>query len=161
MSEVRRFADEGRPVLGICNGFQILCEAEILPGALLPNINERFICESVFLRSENRTSPWTERVTSPIQVPIAHGEGRFFASPEELAQLEGAGQVAFRYCAANGEIVDESNPNGSVNNIAGVLNKAGNVLGMMPHPERMTNKILGSDVGLLIISGFQRVFAPA
>ncbi len=159
MAEVKRFAEEGRPVLGVCNGFQILCETGILPGALLPNINERFICDSIFLKAENKISPWTEKVDSPVAVPIAHGEGRFIASEDEIKSLENNNQVAFRYCSNNGEINGAANPNGSMNNIAGILNPGGNVLGMMPHPERITSKILGSDAGLLIVSGFQRVLA--
>ncbi|MFM9872185.1 MAG: phosphoribosylformylglycinamidine synthase subunit PurQ [Fimbriimonadaceae bacterium] len=161
MAEVKRFAEDGRPVLGVCNGFQILCETGVLPGALLPNINERFICETVHLKVENKTSPWTEKVESTIAVPIAHGEGRFIATNDELAKIEQHNQVAFRYCTSSGEVTDSSNPNGSLNNIAGIFNERGNVLGMMPHPERITSKILGSDAGLLIISGFQRVFATA
>jgi phosphoribosylformylglycinamidine synthase subunit PurQ / glutaminase len=159
MAEVKRFADQGRPVLGVCNGFQILCETGILPGALLPNINERFICDTIYLKAENQKSAWTDQVKNPIAVPIAHGEGRFIASEDELAKLENEHQVAFRYCSNNAEITAEANPNGSLNNIAGILNSTGNVLGMMPHPERITSKILGSDAGLLIVSGFQRVLA--
>lgn len=159
MSEVVRMANDGHPVMGACNGFQILCEAGVLPGALLKNSGERFLCQSVYLKAENRNSAWTEQVNEPIAIPIAHNEGRFVASDDELARIESEGLVAFRYCEANGELTEKSNVNGSLNSIAGLVNKRGNVLGLMPHPERMTKKILGSDAGLLIISGFHRVLA--
>jgi len=159
MGEVVRMANDGHPVMGACNGFQILCEAGVLPGALLKNSGERFLCESVYLKAENRNTPWTEKVADPIAIPIAHNEGRFVASDDELARIENEGLVAFRYCEATGELTEKSNVNGSMSSIAGLVNKRGNVLGLMPHPERMTKKILGSDAGLLIISGFHRVLA--
>lgn len=159
MGEVIRMANDGHPVMGACNGFQILCETGVLPGALLKNSGERFLCESVYLRAENRNTAWTEQVKEPIAIPIAHNEGRFVASDDELARIENEGLVAFRYCEANGELTEKANVNGSLNHIAGLVNKRGNVLGLMPHPERMTKKILGSDAGLLIISGFHRVLA--
>jgi len=151
MAEVRRFAEEGRPVIGACNGFQVLCEARLLPGALLLNAGEKFLCHNVRLRAENRDSMWTRGVDREIRVPIAHGEGRYVADSETLARLEGDGRIAFRY-------VDGS-PNGSLNDIAGILNGAGNVLGMMPHPERACDAILGSEDGRLVLEGFSRVAA--
>ncbi|QYK52533.1 MAG: phosphoribosylformylglycinamidine synthase subunit PurQ [Fimbriimonadaceae bacterium] len=159
MGEVIRMVNDGHPVMGACNGFQILCETGVLPGALLKNSGERFLCKSVYLKAENRNTAWTEQVNEPIAIPIAHNEGRFVASDDELARIENEGLVAFRYCEANGELTEKSNVNGSLNHIAGLVNKRGNVLGLMPHPERMTKKILGSDAGLLIISGFHRVLA--
>lgn len=159
MAEVRRFADEGRPVLGVCNGFQILCEAGILPGALLANVGLRFLCRDVHLTAVNKESQWTRGVDGVVTVPIAHGEGRYVADEETLKRVEGDGLVAFRYCNVKGEPCECCNPNGSVNAIAGVLNPAGNALGMMPHPERATRKILGSQAGLPIISGYLRVLA--
>jgi phosphoribosylformylglycinamidine synthase I len=153
MAEVARFADEGRPVIGACNGFQVLCEAGLLPGALLLNAGQKFLCHDVRLRAENRTSLWTRSVDREIKIPIAHGEGRYVADEETLRQLEGEGRIAFRY-------VDGS-PNGSVNDIAGILNAAGNVLGLMPHPERASDAILGSEDGALILEGFRRVAVTA
>jgi len=153
MAEVARFAQEGRPVIGACNGFQVLCEAGLLPGALLLNAGQKFLCHDVRLRAENRTSLWTRGVDREIKIPIAHGEGRYVADEETLRQLEGEGRIAFRY-------VDGS-PNGSVNDIAGILNAAGNVLGLMPHPERASDAILGSEDGALILEGFRRVAVTA
>lgn len=149
MAEVSRFAREGRPVIGACNGFQVLCEAGLLPGALLLNAGQKFLCHDVRLRAENQTSLWTRGVDREIKIPIAHGEGRYVADEETLRQLEDENRIAFRY-------VDGS-PNGSVNDIAGILNAAGNVLGLMPHPERASDAILGSEDGALILEGFRRV----
>ena len=151
MDEVRRFADEGRPVIGACNGFQVLCEAGLLPGALVLNAGEKFLCHDVRLRAENRDSVWTRGVDREITLPIAHGEGRYVADAETLRRLEAEGRVAFRY-------VDGS-PNGSINEIAGILNPRGNVLGMMPHPERACDSILGGEDGRLVLEGFRRVAA--
>ena len=151
MSEVARFAKEGRPVIGACNGFQVLCEAGLLPGALLLNVGEKFLCHDVRLRAENRDSIWTRSVDREIRIPIAHGEGRYVADADTLRKLEDEGNIAFRY-------VDGS-PNGSLNDIAGILNPKGNVLGLMPHPERACNAVLGSEDGVLILEGFRRVAA--
>lgn len=151
MAEVRRFADQGRPVIGACNGFQVLCEAGILPGALLLNVGEKFVCKTVTLRADNRSAIWTAGVDRPLRIPIAHGEGRYVADAETLDRLEGEGRVAFRYVDADGNPTAEANPNGSERNIAGVLNAAGNVLGLMPHPERATKALLGSTDGLAIL----------
>lgn len=157
LSEVNRFANEGRPVIGVCNGFQTLCEAGILPGALLLNEQEKFICRDVYLRPENKSSLWTSEVDHILQIPVAHGEGRYVCDTETLKQLEDNNQIAFRYVDSEGNQTPEANINGSTANIAGVLNQAGNVLGMMPHPERATRQILGGCDGLLILSALNRV----
>lgn len=159
MDEVRRFGAEGRLVLGVCNGFQVLCEAGMLPGALVANAGELFLCEDVWLKAENADSEWTRGVNRVIRLPIAHGEGRYVCFPDELERLEGDGRVAFRYVSEAGEPETEANPNGSMNAIAGVLNEKGNVLGMMPHPERYCRQILGRTDGLAILSAFASVHA--
>jgi len=154
MNEVRRFAAEGRPVLGACNGFQILCESGILPGALLQNVGRRFICDDVYLTAGTRRSPWTAQVDQTITVPIAHGEGRYVIDADGLKALQDNDQIGLRYTNAAGVATAEANPNGSVDNIAGVLNAKGNVLGLMPHPERCTKDILGGTDGLKILAGY-------
>jgi len=154
MKEVRRFAGEGRPVIGACNGFQILCEMGLLPGALLLNAGEKFECQKVTLKAENSTSIWTQGVDGLISIPIAHGEGRFTCDSETLAQLEGEGRIAFRYVSESGEATEAANPNGSMNNIAGILNASGNVMGMMPHPERAVNGLTGNTDGRKILNAF-------
>jgi len=159
MAEVRRMAEAGRPVIGACNGFQVLCESHLLPGALLLNAEQKFICQNVWLRAENRTSLWTQGVDRLISLPIAHGEGRYVCDDETLAALEGEGRIAFQYVNENGNIAAESNVNGSTGSIAGVLNAKGNVLGLMPHPERATKQILGGTDGLLILNGLKLVLA--
>jgi phosphoribosylformylglycinamidine synthase I len=151
LSEVKRFAKEGRPVIGICNGFQILTEAGILPGALVRNRGRRFLCRNVTLKAVNQTSPWTSRCDRPISMPIAHNEGRYVADEDTLAKLEADGRVAFVYCEPDGEVAPNSAPNGSANNIAGILNEQGNVLGLMPHPERAVAKLIGGEDGRLIL----------
>lgn len=157
MSAVKDFADHGKPVIGICNGFQTLCESGILPGALLQNEQEKFICKNVFLKAVNTSSLFTNKVHNIISIPIAHGEGRYCCDNATLKSLQDQNLIAFQYCDQNGQITAESNPNGSVNNIAGITNKQGNVLGMMPHPERATSKILGGIDGLLILSALNHV----
>ncbi len=152
-----RFASEGLPVLVVCNGFQVLCEAGLLPGALLLNERQKFLCQDVYLRAENRTSPWTEAVDRIVRIPIAHGEGRYVCDDLTLARMESEGRIAFRYVDAEGRQTEESNPNGSSDAIAGVLNDVGNVLGMMPHPERATRAILGGEDGKLILAAFCRI----
>ena len=149
MREVREFAERGGPVAGICNGFQILCEAHLLPGALIRNRNLRFISRPVHLRVESTEAPFLTAYErgQVIEVPIAHGEGCYVADDEIVDRLEGEGRVAFRYCDADGRVTAEANPNGSVRNIAGILNDRGNVLGMMPHPERAVDALLGTDHG--------------
>lgn len=146
MQEVVQHAKKGGLVLGICNGFQIACEAGLLPGALLRNASLRFVSAPVTLRVESIATKFTSQyhVGQRIVVPIAHGDGRYTADADTLARLEGDGQVIFRYVDANGEATDASNPNGSQRNIAGIINAAGNVLGLMPHPERALETALGS-----------------
>ena len=151
MEEVQRFVRDGRPVIGVCNGFQVLCEAGILPGALLPNASQQFVCKHILLKAENRASFWTQGVDKLLKIPVAHGEGQYICSDEVLKGLEGEGLVAFRYVDEMGRQTQESNPNGSICNIAGVVNKKGNVLGLMPHPERATKKMLGSTDGMQIL----------
>ena len=146
MKEVRVFADEGGPVVGICNGFQILCEAGMLPGALIRNRSLKFSSRNVHLRVEQSVAPYTSsyEVGRLLTVPIAHGEGCYVAPDEVLAELERDGRVIFRYCDAEGSVTPEANPNGSARNIAGITNAGGNVLGMMPHPERAVDPLLGT-----------------
>jgi phosphoribosylformylglycinamidine synthase len=154
MEGIRRYAERGGLVLGICNGFQILQEAGLLPGAMLRNRGLKFICRYVDLRVERGDTSFT-RTYQPGQVvrmPIAHNEGNFYASPEELERLEGNGQVLVRYCSPSGVVDDAGNPNGSLNNIAGITNEAGNVMGLMPHPERASESCLGSDDGRKIFT---------
>jgi phosphoribosylformylglycinamidine synthase subunit PurQ / glutaminase len=153
MKSVIEFARSGGLVLGICNGFQILCEAGLLPGALLRNRDLKFICEHINIRVENLDTPFTSAcsVGQVISAPIAHGEGNYFCDRRTLDELEGEGRVIFRYCDANGRVTDESNPNGSLNNIAGICNRDRNVLGMMPHPERASESLLGSNNGRIIL----------
>lgn len=158
MSEVIRFANEGRPVFGPCNGFQVLCEAGLLPGALMQNESERFRCENVFLKAVNRSSPWTRNVDQIVSIPIAHGEGRYVCDDDTLKMIHDLNLVAFQYVNATGELTESANPNGSMENIAGLVNKRGNVLGMMPHPERATKKSLGGDDGLVILRAFAESF---
>ncbi|OGW81726.1 MAG: phosphoribosylformylglycinamidine synthase I [Omnitrophica bacterium RIFCSPLOWO2_12_FULL_44_17] len=149
MKEVIKHADAGRYVIGICNGFQVLLEAGLLPGALLRNRTLRFMCKPVYLRVENSTTIFTNHLkqNQVIEVPIAHGEGNYFCDERTLETLEGNKKIIFRYCSENGTISDEFNPNGSLSHIAGIINQKGNVLGMMPHPERMSESILGGTDG--------------
>lgn len=146
MQSVIAFAQKGGKVLGVCNGFQILCEAGLLPGVLLRNAHQQFVCKNVFIKGESGTA---------LKIPVAHGEGRFYASAEVLDQLEANGQILFRYCDANGNVLDAANPNGAERNIAGIRNAAGNVVGMMPHPERATSSVLGNTDGLEV---FRQLF---
>ncbi|WP_428266358.1 phosphoribosylformylglycinamidine synthase subunit PurQ [Haliangium sp.] len=143
MAAVKRFAERGGPVLGICNGFQILCEAGLLEGALTRNASLRFVCKDVYCRVEGRPTPFTHAIPAGrhIRVPVAHAEGCYLHP--DVDALERAGQVVFRYCRADGEVAPEANPNGSAANIAGVCNPAGNVVGLMPHPERAVEDLLG------------------
>jgi phosphoribosylformylglycinamidine synthase len=149
MDEVRAFAERGGPVVGVCNGFQILCEAGLLPGALIRNRSLRFVCRWVHVRVETSRSPLTAELVAGevLRVPIKHGEGQFVASPEDLARIEGEGQVVFRYCASDGTVDDAHNPNGATNAIAGVRNLAGNVVGLMPHPEHAVDPDVGATGG--------------
>ena len=152
MEAVHEFAETGKPVIGICNGFQILCEAGLLPGVLTRNEHLEFRCSWTDLRTENTDTPFTHLATpgQVLAVPISHGEGNYQADAQTIDLLERTGRVVFRYCTPEGEITPEANPNGSVNNIAGIINERGNVLGMMPHPERSVEKLLGGDDGALI-----------
>lgn len=152
MQAVQNFAAQGGTVLGICNGFQILCEAGLLPGALIRNRSLQFRCEHVFLKTANRNTIFTSQVPEGklLRVPIAHGEGCYFADPEQLKKLENNNQVLWRYVTETGEATELSNPNGSLNNIAGIMNERGNVAGLMPHPERAVDPILGSQDGRFV-----------
>jgi phosphoribosylformylglycinamidine synthase I len=149
MDAVRAHAARGGLVLGICNGFQILCESGLLPGVLMRNVNRRFICHRQTLRVERTDTRFTSAYTQGqvIDVCVAHGEGNYFADPETLARIEGEGRVAFRYCDAAGTITVEANRNGSLNAIAGVYSEVGNVLGMMPHPENFVEGLIGGTDG--------------
>ncbi|MBI2322174.1 MAG: phosphoribosylformylglycinamidine synthase subunit PurQ [Chloroflexi bacterium] len=162
MRAVEDFAAQGGLVLGICNGFQILTEAGLLPGALLRNTGLRFRCAWTHLRLENANTPFTHvgRPGQVLRMPINHGEGRYFVTPEQLAELEAHGQVVLRYCAPDGSLDPAANPNGSVAAIAGVCNRAGNVFGLMPHPERCADPELGETDGRLFLDALLQA-APA
>ena len=149
MQAVRSFAEQGGLVLGICNGFQILCEAGLLPGALVRNRDLQFHCEPVYLRTQNPNTPFTSSTPAerPMRMPIAHGEGCFFADEATLARLQANRQILWQYCDASGELTEASNPNGSLLNIAGIANDRFNVAGLMPHPDRASEAILGGDDG--------------
>jgi phosphoribosylformylglycinamidine synthase subunit PurQ / glutaminase len=152
MEAVARHAAAGKLVIGICNGFQILCEAGLLPGVLMRNDSLQFRCQWVNLRAETTDSPFTNalRPGQVLRVPISHGEGRYYADDLTLARLADEDRVAFRYCTPEGEVTPEANPNGALDNIAGILNERRNVLGMMPHPERASESLMGGEDGLLI-----------
>jgi phosphoribosylformylglycinamidine synthase len=150
MDDIRRYADAGRPVLGICNGFQILCESGLLPGTLIINRDLTFHCEDVWLRVEHRDTIFTRACPDLLRMPIAHREGNFYAHPDTLKRVEDKDLVLFRYADQEGEVTDEANPNGSLNNIAGICNEAGNVCGLMPHPERISEDVLGGTDGISI-----------
>lgn len=153
MDAIIEHASRGRFLIGICNGFQVLCETHLLPGALVRNRGLKFICRQVNLRVENNRTPWTNdaREGQVLRIPIAHGEGCYVAEPETLRELNEQNRVLVRYCDAHGEITAESNPNGSVENIAGIANETFNVFGLMPHPERASERILGSSDGRVIL----------
>ncbi|MGP9820604.1 phosphoribosylformylglycinamidine synthase subunit PurQ [Salinarimonas sp. NSM] len=158
MDAVRRHAARGGLVLGICNGFQILCESGLLPGVLMRNANLRFLCHRQFLRVERTDTPFTSayRQGQAIDVCIAHGEGNYFADPDTLARLEGEGRIAFRYCDASGALAADANVNGSLNAIAGVLSENARVLGMMPHPENLVDGLVGGTDGLGLFESLAR-----
>jgi len=143
MQSVIEFANKGGKLLGVCNGFQILCEAHLLPGVLLRNSNQQFVCKNIYLKGVG--------ADRPLKIPIAHGEGRFYADEKTIDQLEKNNQVIYRYCDEKGNITPEANPNGATRNIAGILNQNGNVFGMMPHPERACSEALGNIDGRKIL----------
>jgi len=153
MQSVKKFADAGGLVLGICNGFQILCEAHLLPGVLLRNKTLKYICKPVHLRVENTATPFTHGLKQGevLEIPIGHGDGNYYCDDETLAGLKKNEQIIFRYATPAGEITEEANPNGSRENIAGICNEGRNVLGMMPHPERASEDLLGMKDGLKLL----------
>lgn len=161
MQAVQRFAAGGGLVLGICNGFQILTEAGLLPGALMRNARLKYICKQVNLRVETTDSPFTNQLArgQVLQIPIGHMEGNYFCTQDELRELQAEDRIAFRYATAGGEITQEANPNGSLHNIAGILNAKRNVLGMMPHPDRSSEQLLGSADGLKIFASMIEALA--
>ena len=152
MESVIAFAAKGGYVLGVCNGFQILCEAGLVPGALLHNNNQKFICKNVFIKSQDKNTLLTQTIPQEkaLKIPIAHGEGRYFADADTLKKLNANGQILFRYCDENGAVNDTANPNGAIENIAGVCNEGKNVFGMMPHPERAADAELNNTDGLYL-----------
>jgi phosphoribosylformylglycinamidine synthase subunit PurQ / glutaminase len=154
MQSVKKFAAGGGLVLGICNGFQILTESGLLPGALMRNAGLKYICKQVHLRAETSDSPFTNQLEkgAVLEIPIGHMEGNYFCEPDELRRLEAEDRIAFRYCTPSGEITREANPNGSLGNIAGILSEGRNVLGMMPHPDRSSEQLLGSADGWQIFA---------
>ena len=161
MESVKKFADAGGLVLGICNGFQILTESGLLPGALMRNAGLKYICKQVHLRCETSNSPFTSLLAKGevLQMPIGHMEGNYFCEPDELHRLESEDRIAFRYATPAGELTAEANPNGSLSNIAGILNAGRNVLGMMPHPDRSSEQLLGSADGWKIFASMVEALA--
>ena len=161
MDAVRDFAGKGGLVLGVCNGFQILCERGLLPGVLMRNAKLKFICKDVFLRVERNDTPFTQGYAQHqiIRVPVAHGEGNYEADDETVKLLEGEGRVLYRYCSAQGEVSDAFNINGAAHSIAGIVNARGNVLGMMPHPENHVEPIMGNTDGRGLFAGLVQHFA--
>ena len=155
MQEVKKHAERGGLVIGICNGFQVLTEAGLLPGVLMRNAHLKFVCREVLLRVDNNSTPFTKNYKKGqvINVPVAHHDGNYFADKDTLKMLEDNGQIAFRYCNEKGELTADANPNGSQLNIAGICNKKGNVLGMMPHPERHADLMLGGADGAAMFKG--------
>lgn len=166
MRAVKDFAEAGGLVLGICNGFQILLEAGLLPGAMLRNRSLNFVCKDVFVRVENAATPFTGRCRpgQVLRIPVAHADGNYYTDPVTLAALQANGQIVLRYCDAEGAVTAAANPNGSLDHIAGLRNAEGNVLGMMPHPERCAEALLGGDDGLVIfqsmLDAFKKTLKP-
>lgn len=163
MRKVKAHAERGGYVLGICNGFQILAETGLVPGVLLPNAGLHFVCKETHLRVERNDTLFTQEYTQGqiINVPVAHHDGNYFATPDQLESIEDNGQVAFRYCDAQGNVTPEANPNGSLNNIAGVFNAQRNVLGMMPHPERHADPLTGGTDGRPLFTAFAAMAGEA
>lgn len=163
MQSVIEFAEKGGPVLGICNGFQILLEAGLLPGAMLHNKDLRFVCKQTHLRCETSNTLFTRNIKKGevLQIPVAHGEGNYFTDEDQLKKLRDNDQIIFRYCNSQGNVTDEANFNGSVDNIAGICNTQRNILGMMPHPERAVEELIGSDDGKLIFESVLNELAVA
>lgn len=161
IQEVIEFADKGGFVMGICNGFQIACEAGLLPGVLMHNVHRKFACKNVFIRAERQDTIFTSAIPAGtvLKIPIAHGEGNFYADEKTINELYTNGQVLFRYCDENGTLTDESNPNGAVQNIAGICSRRKNVFGMMPHPERAADPVLGNTDGLMIFNSVLNLVA--
>ena len=159
MPAIKDFAESGGRVIGICNGFQILCEVGLLPGTLMRNDHLQYRCQWTHLRVERADTQFSAECTPAqvLRIPISHGEGNYFADPTTLEELEDRGQVVFRYCTPSGEITPESNPNGSSHNVAGITNREGNVLGMMPHPERCCEEIMGGADGRLIFESITKL----
>jgi phosphoribosylformylglycinamidine synthase len=155
MQSVKKFAASGGLILGICNGFQILCESGLLPGALMRNASQKYICKQVYLRTETTNSPFTHTLQSQqvLKMPIGHAEGNYTCDAATLAELERRDRIAFRYATPAGEITPDANPNGALSNIAGILSEGRNVLGMMPHPDRSSEALLGSADGLPLFQG--------
>jgi len=147
MQSVIEFANKGGNVLGVCNGFQILCEAHLLPGVLLRNANQQFVSKNIYLHAGDALS-------KPLMLPVAHGEGRYYAGPSVLDELESQSQVTYYYCDARGKLTEDANPNGSIRNIAGICNKERNIFGMMPHPERACSENLGNTDGKIVLEAF-------
>jgi len=160
MAAVKRFAQDGGLVIGICNGFQILCEAGLLPGALMRNRGLKYVCKPVHIRVENAATPFTNmcRQGEVLEIPIGHMEGNYFCDAQTLEELKHNRQIVFRYCTPQGEIADAANPNGSLDNIAGIANSGHNVLGMMPHPERASEPVLGSTDGMKVFESLVQAF---
>jgi phosphoribosylformylglycinamidine synthase len=163
MQSVTKFADNGGLVMGICNGFQILCESGLLPGALMRNAGQNYICKQVHLRTETNNSPFTHTLTrrQVLQMPVGHMEGNYFCDSDTLALLKSEDRIAFRYATPTGEIASAANPNGSLENIAGILSEGRNVLGMMPHPDRSSEQLLGSADGLLLFQALAQSLASS
>jgi phosphoribosylformylglycinamidine synthase len=161
MYEVMEFAGKGGFVMGVCNGFQILCESGLLPGVLLPNSNQQFICKNVYLQPDSQTTSATRFLdqSRPLKIPIAHADGRYYADEATLTELQRNDQVLFRYCDEHGNVSESANPNGSLNNIAGICNIGKNVYGMMPHPERAVDMELGNTDGLQIFKSVLKMLA--
>jgi phosphoribosylformylglycinamidine synthase len=163
MQSVKKFAAEGKFVFGICNGFQILCEAGLLPGALMRNRDLHFICKHVNIKVENNNTPYTSEIagSNVLSIPVAHAEGNYVCDDAAFSELEENGQIVFRYCDESGAVTDEANPNGARSNIAGICNQERNVLGMMPHPERACEELLGSTDGRDIFRSLTRAITAS